>query len=97
MQAYGTCAETILGEMLLYVFMEQELNAPKIMSKIEIDDLGGMICSKSDGVHLLAVENNGQLFHQLVFGASDIYGDLTASIDRAFVKIIDIEKIVILN
>ncbi|EOX9981366.1 HamA C-terminal domain-containing protein [Listeria innocua] len=92
MQAYGTCAETILGEMLLYVFMEQELNAPKIMSKIEIDDLGGMSCSKSDGVHLLAVENNGQLFHQLVFGASDIYGDLTASIDRAFDKIIDIEN-----
>lgn len=92
MQAYGTCAETILGEMLLYVFMEQELNAPKIMSKIEIDDLGGRICSKSDGVHLLAVENNGQLFHQLVFGASDIYGDLTASIDRAFDKIIDIEN-----
>ena len=72
--------------------MEQELNAPKIMSKIEIDDLGGMSCSKSDGVHLLAVENNGQLFHQLVFGASDIYGDLTASIDRAFDKIIDIEN-----
>lgn len=92
MQAYGTCAETILGEMLLYVFMEQELNAPKIMSKIEIDDLGGRICSKSDGVHLLAVENNGQLFHQLVFGASDIYGDLTASIDRAFDKIIEIEN-----
>jgi len=92
MQAYGTCAETVLGEMLLYVFMEQELNAPKIMSKIEIDELGGRICSKSDGVHLLAVDNNGQLFHQLVFGASDILGDLTASIDRAFDKIIDIEK-----
>jgi len=92
MQAYGTCAETVLGEMLLYIFMEQELNAPKIMSKIEIDDLGGRICSKSDGVHLLAVDNNGQLFHQLVFGASDIFGDLTASVDRAFDKIIDIEN-----
>lgn len=92
MQAYGTCADTVLGEMLLYVFMEQELNAPKIMSKIEIDDLGGQICSKSDGVHLLPIYNNGQLFHQLVFGASDIVGDLTASIDRAFDKIIAIER-----
>lgn len=92
MQAYGTCAETILGEMLLYVFMEQELNAPKIMSKIEIDDLGGRTCSKSDGVHLLAINNNGQLFHQLVFGASDIFGNLSVSVDRAFDKIIEIEN-----
>lgn len=63
MQAYGSSAETVLGEMLLYVFMEQELNAPKIMSKIEINDLGRNIESKSDGVHLLAINDNGQLFH----------------------------------
>jgi len=92
MQAYGASAETVLGEMLLYVFMEQELNAPKIMSKIEINDLGRSIESKSDGVHLLAINDNGQLFHQLVFGASDVHGDLAIAIDRAFDKIIEIES-----
>ena len=40
-------------------------NAPKIMSKIEINDLGRSIESKSDGVHLLAMNDNFKLFHQL--------------------------------
>ncbi len=37
-QKYGSNAETVLGEILLYVFMEQELDAPKIMSRIELDE-----------------------------------------------------------
>ena len=31
-------AESVLGEILLYIFIEQELDAPKIMSKIEINE-----------------------------------------------------------
>lgn len=91
MQKYGSNAETVLGEILLYVFMEQELNAPKIMSRIELDEYNRNSVSKSDGVHLLSIDHSGQLFHQLVFGASDIVGDLTAAIDRAFDKIVSIE------
>ena len=90
-QKYGSNAETVLGEILLYVFMEQELDAPKIMSRIELDEYNRNTVSKSDGVHLLSVDRSGQPFHQLVFGASDIIGDLTAAVDRAFDKIVKIK------
>lgn len=91
MQKYGTNAETVLGEILLYVFMEQELDAPKIMSRIELDEYNRNAVSKSDGIHLLSVDRSGQPFHQLVFGASDIVGNLSAAVDRAFDKIVKIE------
>lgn len=91
MQKYGADAETVLGEILLFIFMEQELNAPKIMSKIELDEYNRGVVSKSDGIHLLSLDRSGQPFHQLVFGASDIIGDLSAAVDRAFDKIMKIE------
>ena len=67
-QEYGSNAETVLSEILLYVFMEQELDAPKIMSRIELDEYNRNTVSKSDGVHILSVDCSGQPFHQLVFG-----------------------------
>lgn len=91
MKTYGAKAETVLGEILLYIFMEQELDAPKIMSKIEINESNRNAVSKSDGVHLLSIDKSGQPFHQLVFGASDIVGDLNVAIDRAFEKILSVE------
>lgn len=91
MQKYGADAGTVLGEILLFIFLEQELDAPKIMSKIELDEYNRGIVSKSDGIHLLSLDRSGQPFHQLVFGASDIVGDLSAAVDRAFDKIIKIE------
>ena len=87
---FGENAGSVLSEMLLYVFLEQELNAPKIMSKLEISTQNGNYISKSDGIHLLATTMNGQPFHQLVFGASDIMGGLQNAVDRAFDKIISI-------
>lgn len=84
--AYNRSKETVLGEILLYVFLEQGLNAPKIISKIEIDD-NGFLSSKSDGVHLLAAGFSSVPYDQLVFGASDIEGQLVAAVDRAFTKI----------
>lgn len=91
MQKYGADAESVLGEILLYIFLEQELDAPKIVSKIELDEYRGIV-SKSDGVHLLSLDRSGQQFHQLVFGASDIVGNLSAAVDRAFDKIVKIEE-----
>jgi hypothetical protein len=91
MQKYGANAETVLGEILLYTFLEQELDAPKIMSRIELDSSRQNAISKSDGVHLLSLNLTGQPFYQLVFGASDITGNLNAAIDRAFDKITSIE------
>lgn len=91
MQKYGADAGTVLGEILLFIFMEQELDAPKIMSKIELDEYNRGIVSKSDGIHLLSLDRSGQPFYQLVFGASDIVGDLSAAVDRAYDKITKIE------
>ncbi len=79
-----------LGEMLLYSFLEHALNAPKIMSKIELTNAGGIVHSKSDGVHLLIAQNGSGVFHQLVFGASNIVGDLQTAINNAFTKILDV-------
>lgn len=89
-QAYKQSSETVLGEILLYIFLEQELGAPKIMTKIELGS--GFQASKSDGVHLLAMNNNGESFRQLVFGASNIKGDLKSAVDNALHKVADIEK-----
>lgn len=89
-QKLGANAETVLGEIMLYTFLEQELDAPKIMSRIELDGYRNSV-SKSDGIHLLSLNLTGQPFHQLVFGASDITGNLISAIDRAFNKIAEIE------
>jgi len=82
-----TSAENTLGEMLLYFFLEQELGAPKIMSKIEIVNLPRQVISKCDGVHLLSTADGALPCHQLVFGASSIEGNLTEAIDRAFARV----------
>ena len=90
-KAYGTSADTVLGELMLYVFLEQELNAPKIMSKIEFSQHTGLV-SQSDGIHLLAMTEHGRPFNQLVFGASNIEGNLNTAVDRAFNRIMSIEQ-----
>lgn len=90
-KAYGTAADTILGELMLYVFLEEGLGAPKIMSKIEFSQNGGL-ASRSDGIHLIMTTEFGRPFNQLVFGASNIEGDLKGAVDRAFEKILRIEE-----
>lgn len=89
---YGVNSESVLGEILLYIFMEQELDAPKIMSKIEINKSNRNSVSKSDGVYLLSTEITGQPFYQLVFGASNIVGDIKVAVDRAFDKIVAVKN-----
>lgn len=92
MNTYGESADTVLGEILLYMFLEQELDVPKIVSKIEFYGSNRNTVSKSDGVHLLSLNKSGQPFLQLVFGASHIVGDLKSEIDRAFEKIVAVEN-----
>ena len=82
--------ESLLGEILLYVFMEQVLEAPKLLSKIEIDDIAGG--SKSDGVYYFRFERRGIPYNRLLFGASNIYGDLKVAVDIVFEKIHKIEQ-----
>ena len=72
-----------LGELLLYIFLEQVLNAPKLMSKVEFGNQGGIFTSESAGIHLLTADATVP-FNQVVLGTSMINGDLQTVIDLAF-------------
>lgn len=73
-----------LGEMLLYLFLEQKLNAPKLLSKVELKTAKNQYVFGSDGVHLLPL---GDKMFQLVLGESKIKGDLKDAVDDAFKSI----------
>jgi hypothetical protein len=74
-----------LGEILLYLFLEQKLNAPKLLSKIELKTSGNQYIYGSDGIHLLnCKDKNGTPLCQLILGESKIIGDLQSAIDDAF-------------
>ena len=81
-----------LGEVLNYSFMEEKLHAPKLMSRIEIDTDGKQYGSACDSIHLLPNATSGRPYHQVVFGTSNIVGDLGYAIDGAFERIDNIEK-----
>lgn len=77
-----------LGEILLYLFLEQILNAPKILSKIELKSAANQYIYGADGVHLFTSEQNEQEpFYQLVLGESKIIGDLKKAVNKAFESI----------
>ena len=84
----GTGSE--LGELLLYVFLEHVLQAPKLMSKVELNSGMSTKRSKSDSIHLLSF--NTGLNNQLVLGASHIVGDLKVAIDEAFEHVVQIKN-----
>lgn len=74
-----------LGEIMLYAFLEQILEAPKLMSKVELVTDAKQYSSNADGVHLLSFGNTyGFPYYQLVFGTSSIIGDLKDAVDNAF-------------
>lgn len=79
-----------LGELLLYIFLEQILGAPRLMSKVEIKGLSATTTSKSDGIHLLTSIGKNP-FNQLVFGASLIDDGLNEAIDSALNHILEIK------
>jgi hypothetical protein len=73
-----------LGELLLYCLLECHLNAPKILSKLEIKTSNQMYVNGADGVHLLKVNDRD---YQLVFGESKLHADLGRGIADAFKSI----------
>lgn len=70
-----------LGELLLYCLLECHLNAPKILSKLEIKTSNQMYVNGADGVHLLKITDKD---YQLVFGESKLHADLGGGISEAF-------------
>ena len=72
-----------LGEILLYVFLEQVLGAPKIMSKVELQTRAKQYGSKCDGIHLLSLEQKfGMPYYHMVFGTSSIVGDMKKAVEE---------------
>jgi len=66
-----------LGEILLFVFLEEVLKAPKILSKVELKAQSGSYDSECDAIHFLSSTNsNGNSYYNIVFGTSSIVGDV---------------------
>jgi hypothetical protein len=65
-----------LGEILLYCLLESHLNAPKILTKLEIKTAKNDYVKGADGVHLLKVTETD---YHLIFGESKLnsFGSLS--------------------
>ena len=80
-----------LSEMLLYIFLEASLNAPKIMSRIQLDDTN--LTSYSDGIHIHKLPIiNSELQYDIVFGSSCALNNIKEAIDKAFEKVTKINN-----
>lgn len=75
-----------LGELLLYCFLEGHLNAPKILTKMEMKTSNKMYVNGSDGVHLLS---NCDGTYKLIFGESKLYKNISDALYEAFKSIND--------
>lgn len=77
-----------LGEILLYLFLEQDLNAPKLFSKVELKTNAKDYVKGSDGIHFKFRKNSqGESIMQLVIGEAKIKNDLKEGIKEAFESI----------
>jgi len=70
-----------LGEILLYCLLESHLNAPKILTKLEIKTAKNDYVKGADGVHLLKLTETD---YQLIFGESKLNSSLQKGIYEAF-------------
>lgn len=79
-----------LGELMLYILLEQVLKAPKVLSKIELNRAAGRVRSRCDAIHLYTPDGAAPV-SSIVFGTSSVIGDMRDAIDQAFDKIVQIE------
>ena len=75
------------NEIMLYSFLEGALGAPKLFSKMELQNRSGEYETLSSGIHILFLRRGDVPFNQVVLGASDTEESLTSAIDRAFDQI----------
>lgn len=59
-----------LGELMMFSFLESDLNAPKILTKMELKTNPNNYFNGADGVHYLKIDDNN---YQLIFGESKAY------------------------
>lgn len=80
------------NELILYSFLECVLGAPKIFSKMELQDKGGVYNSVSSGVHILSFKKGSLPFNQLVFGATNTTDSLECAVDNALKQVTEIKS-----
>lgn len=73
-----------LGELLLYCLLESHLQAPKLLTKLELKTAANDYVKGADGVHLLKINDSS---YQIVFGESKLHTDLKGGISSAFSSI----------
>jgi len=73
-----------LGEILLYSFLESHLEAPKLLSKLELKTAVNDYVKGADGVHLLRVNEHE---YQIIFGESKMKKSLRDGVYDAFTSI----------
>lgn len=78
-----------LGEILLYLFMECDLNAPKILSKMELKTNKNDYVKGADGVFLHTYEKDGCKVFDLVIGEAKIKNNISDAISEAINSIQD--------
>ena len=78
-----------LGELLLFCFLEGHLDAPKILTKLELKTSNKLYVNGSDGVHLKKISDKK---YQLIFGESKTYDDLNRAFNNAYKSIGDFIK-----
>lgn len=74
-----------LGELLLYLLLEIRLNAPKLLSKMEIKTTQNQYVYGADGVHLyLTHDEEGLPVYQFIIGEAKIKNDILDATRVAF-------------
>ncbi|MDT4814808.1 hypothetical protein FQZ97_478210 [compost metagenome] len=73
-----------LGELILYCFLESHLNAPKILSKLELKTSTSHYVNGADGVHFIKLHDGN---FQIIFGESKTEKELTTALSHAFKSI----------
>lgn len=82
-----------LGEMMVYAFLEGKLNAYKLMSRVELSTDLSQYKSIAESIHMLFdIDKDGSPYNQMVFGTSNIVGDLKEAIDNAIDAILRIKE-----
>jgi len=81
------------NEIMLYSFLECVLGAPKIFSKMELQDKSGVYNSFSSGIHINTFKRGGVFFNQLIFGATDTIDNLQNAVDNALNQVLEIKSV----
>lgn len=77
-----------LGELLLYLFLENCLHAPKLLSKMEIKTTRNQYVYGADGLHLYITKDKyGNPVYQFIIGEAKIKNDILDATRVAFESI----------